>query len=460
METVPSSFRDPHGFLFIKDHTVFRQINSSYAPHYDHLISSGLFKNLTDNHYLIPHKEVDNSLAPSKKTAYKVIEPQQISMISYPYEWSFGMLKDAALLTLRIQEMALSYGMSLKDASGYNIQFIGAMPCFIDTLSFEKIDEKLKPWAAYNQFCSHFLAPLLLMTHSDLRLISLLKNYIDGIPLDLASKLLPLKSHLKGGPLVHIHMHSKMIGRYSDKKDGSSKEMKTTMNSLKGILDSLKSSITNLKLSSLKTEWGNYYEETNYSDTSFKKKEEMVSLLLDQIDVAGSKVLDLGANTGVFSDLAAKKAAYVVSADVDPVAVEKNYQRQKNVGSQNIHPLLIDLINPSPAIGWNNVERNTFYSRCNSKVVMALALIHHLAISNNLPLSKIASFFADLAPFLIIEFVPKSDSQAQRLLKAREDIFPNYSSEGFEEAFKSYFTVKKKETLAGTSRTLYLLERK
>ena len=460
METVPSSFRDPHGFLFIKDHTVFRQINSSYAPHYDHLISSGLFKNLTDNHYLIPHKEVDNSLAPSKKTAYKVIEPQQISLISYPYEWSFGMLKDAALLTLRIQEIALSYGMSLKDASGYNIQFIGATPCFIDTLSLEKIDEKLKPWTAYNQFCRHFLAPLLLMTHSDLRLISLLKNYIDGIPLDLASKLLPLKSHLKGGPLVHIHMHSKMIGRYSDKKDGSSKEMKTTMNSLKGILDSLKSSITNLKLSSLKTEWGSYYEETNYSDASFKKKEEMVSLLLDQIGVAGNKVLDLGANTGVFSDLAAKKAAYVISADVDPVAVEKNYQRQKNVGGQNIHPLMIDLTNPSPAIGWNNSERETFYNRCDAKVVMALALIHHLAISNNLPLSKIASFFAELAPFLIIEFVPKSDSQVQRLLQSREDIFPDYNAAGFERSFKNLFNIIKQEPLEGTERTLYLLERK
>ena len=236
--------------------------------------------------------------------------------------------------------------------------------------------------------------------------------------------------------------------------------MKTTMNSLKGILDSLKSSITNLKLSSLKTEWGSYYEETNYSDASFKKKEEMVSLLLDQIGVAGNKVLDLGANTGVFSDLAAKKAAYVISADVDPVAVEKNYQRQKNVGGQNIHPLMIDLTNPSPAIGWNNSERETFYNRCDAKVVMALALIHHLAISNNLPLSKIASFFAELAPFLIIEFVPKSDSQVQRLLQSREDIFPDYNAAGFERSFKNLFNIIKQEPLEGTERTLYLLERK
>ncbi len=461
MSISKSSFRDPDGFIFENNGKILRQINSSYASHYEHLISSGLYKKLTEARLLLPHKELDSHSSPAKETAWKTIEPEQIRQISYPYEWCFDMLKDAALLTLRIQEEALSCGMSLKDASAYNVQFTGTNPRFIDTLSFEKTDKNnLKPWVAYNQFCRHFLAPLYLMKHLDLRLDSLLNSYIEGVPIDLASKLLPLKTYLKPGALFHIHLHSRMIKKYAKKQQSSSKQVKTIMSSLRGIVDSLKSSVKHLKLPDSETEWGNYYEGTNYSKKSFDEKKNIVSSFLDVIDVRGHTVLDLGANRGVFSELAAQKKSYVVSADIDPVAVEKNYRFQRKKGCLNIHPLKLDIMNPSPAIGWNNRERESFLSRCRPKATMALAFIHHLAISNNLPLPNIASFFAHLSPFLIIEFVDKSDSQVQKLLSSREDIFQNYTREEFEGVFGKYFHIVDKKNIGGSMRTLYLLKSK
>ena len=234
----PGSFRDPNGFVFRKDGVIYRQVNASYADYYDLLMDSGLYQRLTDKGRLIPHAEEDIGLAQGKN-AYKIIRPEPVTFISYPYEWSFSQLRDAALLTLRIQREALKKGMILKDASAYNVQFIDGKPVFIDTLSFERY-EKGQIWVAYRQFCQHFLAPLVLAHYKDIRFIGLSRLYIDGIPLDLAASLLPRRSWLKMGVALHIHMHSRAQKRYADSAStAQTQARKLSRKSLDNIVNSL-----------------------------------------------------------------------------------------------------------------------------------------------------------------------------------------------------------------------------
>ncbi len=216
-EIVSASFRDPSGFVFKQDDEFHRQVNLAYKKDYDLLMSSGLYRQLSKAKALITHQELSLDLSPLLEIAYKIIKPQQLGFISYPYEWCFNQYKDAAILTLSIARRALEYGISLKDASAYNIQFLDGRPIFIDTLSFEAYQEGL-PWVAYKQFCQHFLAPLALMAKTDTRLSALMRNYIDGIPLDLASKLLPRSTKLNFGLATHIHFHAKSQEKYADQE--------------------------------------------------------------------------------------------------------------------------------------------------------------------------------------------------------------------------------------------------
>jgi 2-polyprenyl-3-methyl-5-hydroxy-6-metoxy-1,4-benzoquinol methylase len=419
-------------------------------------MESGLYRVLVDADLLIPHEEADIGCSISED-AYKVIAPEPVPFISYPYEWCFSQLKDAALATLEIQKRSLELGMSLKDCSAYNIQFFKGKALLIDTLSFESYSEG-EPWVAYRQFCQHFLGPLALMSYVDIRLNQLLRVYIDGVPLDLSSKLLPARTRAKLSLQSHIHMHAKYQKRYADKGVGKKKKRGVSRLALLGIIDSLESSVKALKWRPRGTEWGEYYDDTNYSSESFEQKKELVSRLLDK--TKAMSVWDLGANTGLFSRIASGKGMEVISFDIDPACVEKNYLECVKEGEANIIPLIMDLTNPSSSIGWANEERMSFLERGPVDTVLALALIHHLAISNNLPLGKVAGFFGKICRSLIIEFVPKEDSQVKRLLSTREDIFPNYTREGFERAFGEYFVIDEAVNTAETERTMYLMLRK
>lgn len=449
-----SSFRDPSGFVFKKQGIVYRQINENYKKDYNLLLDSNLFNTLVEKGFLVPSTEV--KIKPyCPKTAYKIIKPKQLSFISYPYEWSYSQLRDAAILTLNIQEKAIEHGMSLKDASAYNIQFEKGAPLFIDTLSFTKYQEG-EPWVAYRQFCKHFFAPLALMRFKDLSYNRFLATYIDGIPLQLASSNLPKRSWLSFSILSHIHLHARTENYYSTKTIQNEKKGKMSRNGLLGIINNLKSAIKSFGDPLEVREWTKYYQETNYSDKSFSKKKNIVQKHVKEINP--KLVWDLGANTGLFSRVAAEKSELVVSFDVDPTCVEINYRDCKKGSSSNILPLFQDLTNPSPAIGWGHSERASFLERGPVDLVMALALIHHLAISNNIPLEKLATFLANLCKFLIIEFVPKNDSQVQKLLLTREDIFPNYDVKGFEKAFLKYFTILNKNSISGSHRLIYLMK--
>ncbi|MGH8029108.1 MAG: class I SAM-dependent methyltransferase, partial [Arenimonas sp.] len=374
------------------------------------------------------------------------------------YEWSFGQLKDAALLTLDLQMRALAHGMSLRDASAYNVQFVGGRSVLIDTLSFEVLREG-RPWVAYGQFCRHFLAPLALMAKVDVRLSQLLRSHVDGVPLDLASRLLPWRTRLSPGLGLHLHLHARSQTRFSGETQGTSKVRAISLNQLRAITDSLASTVRGLDWRLGGTEWYDYYEaNNNYGDAGLKEKEKLVGEFLDQ--ARPKRVWDLGGNTGRFSRLAAARGAQAVTWDIDPGCVEANWRHVREHNETGVLPLLLDLTNPSPALGWAHAERDSVADRGPADVVMALGLIHHLAISNNVPLERIAEYLARVARKLIIEFVPKQDSQVQKLLATREDIFPGYDEAGFERALAAHFTVERKAPIPGTARTLYLAARK
>ena len=452
IDALPSSFRDPSGFLFERDGELYRQVNSSYKPHFDALMSSGLYDALVKAGLLVAHAD-SRVEAPSPEDAYKVIKPERIPFVSYPYEWCFSELKNAALATLEIQAKALDFGMTLKDASAYNIQWRDAKPVLVDTLSFERYEEG-RPWVAYRQFCQHFLAPLALMSRTDVRLSQLLRVYIDGVPLDLASGLLPWRTRLSLGLLTHIHTGAKFQARYAD-KPAKAEGRKMGRMGFMGLVDDLRSTVAKLEWRPAGTEWGDYYSDTNYSDAAFSHKARTVGEFLDA--ARPRTVWDLGANTGTFSRIASSKGAVTVAFDVDPAAVEKNYLECARKKDKNLLPLVADLANPSPSAGWHNRERMSLFERGPADVVMALALIHHLAISNNVPLSRLAEFFGEIAKGLIIEFVPKSDSQVRRLLATREDIFGGYDEPSFRRAFGTAFEVERRIAVEGSERTLWLM---
>ena len=449
-----SSFRDRSGFLFYYENEIYRIINFSYKKQYEKFMNSELYQKLEEKNLIITHSEIEN--LDIDCDYYKIIKPEKIPFISYPYEWSFSQLKDAALLTLRIQKAAMKYGMTLKDGSAFNIQFHNGHPIFIDTLSFE-IYEEGQIWKPYKQFCQHFLAPLALISKKDVRLNLLSKIFIDGIPIDLAAKLLPKTTFGNFGLMAHIHAHAKSQKHYED-KDAKIKQKTFSKRSFEGLIESLKSSIEKMAWNEDNTEWGDYYSDTNYTEKSFEEKKQFISLAIDQ--VKPKLVWDMGANTGVFSRLASTKGINTISYDIDPLAVEKNYLSSSQNSEQNILPLILDLTNPSSGIGWNHDERMSIMQRGPADMVFALALVHHLAISNNVPLNKLAEFFSQISKFLIIEFVPKSDSQVKRLLLTRDDIFENYDEKNFEIEFSKFFKIINSKKILDSERTIYIMENK
>jgi hypothetical protein len=432
-------------------------VNQAARPDYDALMGSGLYEELVADGLLIEHHEVE--LPGSSPDAYRILRPSELPLISYPYEWSFSQLKDAALTTIEIQKRALARGMSLRDASSYNMQFHDGRLVLIDTLSFEARQEG-RPWIAYRQFCQHFLAPLALMSYRDLRLNQLLRVYIDGVPLDLASALLPGRARTRIPLQLHIFSHAKAQLRGGDgRPSGSGKSPSISENALIGILDSLRKGVDGLEVGLTRSTWSDYYEEADhYSPETFEDKKKLVESLIDQI--APEQLWDLGANVGLFSRVASGKGIFTVAWELDPQCVERNYRDAKKEGQTKLLPLVLDLSNPSPGIGWANEERADLIGRGPVDAVMALALIHHLAIGNNVPLQLVAAYLARLSRHLIIEFVPKDDPKVQQLLASREDVFDDYSVEGFESAFGEQFTILSQIALTGSTRVLYLMESK
>jgi len=452
------SFRDPFGYVFTKGGVLYRRVEPAGAASYDLFMASGLKGELVRRGWLIDHVEVDPDPG-----AHRVLRPMRIPMVSWPYEWPFGALRAAALLTLDIAKCALEYGLALRDASAYNVQFLGARPVFIDTLSFGEYREG-EPWAAYGQFCRHFLAPLALMSFRDPRLGWLLRYGMDGLPLDLARDLLPWTARLRPGILVHIQLHSRYGGRRPRDCEAQIAQGRQALGArlskraLLGLMESLRSAVSSLFWTPSGTTWSEYYSRSNYTDDAMAAKERMVRDLVVRCPTR-AMVWDLGSNTGRMLAAALPDGSRGVALDSDAAAVESGWRDASGREDTGTLYLVQDLANPSPAQGWAQSEREGLVERGPADVVLALALVHHLAIGNNTSLRQVADLFARLGRHAIVEFVPKQDTQVTRMLAGREDIFADYDEAGFESAIRTRFEVVERAPIPGTCRSLWRLSR-
>lgn len=433
------------------DGELYRRVNPSFLEEFNRLHATGLYDALVKEGLLLRHEVVEepSAGAPGGIT----IRPERINFVSFPYEWSFSMLRDAALLTLRLAKTALRHGMILKDATPFNIQWHKGKFVFIDTLSFETYREA--PWIAYRQFCECFLGPLLIMHYSRKQLPELMLAWPDGIPVSITSSLLPGRSRFSLFTYLHIHLHA----RYARRKSASGKQpTHFPQKKLENLLNSLEALVRHIRLPEESSTWSHYYEEAATRQDYLGQKK---SIIEDWVSaLRPTSAIDLGANEGAFSALLAQRNIRTLAADFDPWCIDRLYRSLGQQKETLIQPMVLDLSNPSPAIGLNNRERDSFLSRASYDLALALALIHHLVIGKNIPLPMIASTFCGISKSLIIEFVPREDEKVKLMLENKEDIYMDYTQENFEKSFSAYFSIEKRQAVGTSGRTLYLMKNK
>jgi hypothetical protein len=446
----PSSFRDPSGFVFRANGQVYRQVNKQYAATYDRFMQSGLYEKLVAAKKLLPHQETGNNITGSED-CYKTLLPEQLQFISYPYEWCFDQLKDAALLVLDIVKESMAHGFILKDATPFNVQFHHGRPVWIDTLSFEAYDPH-KPWVAYRQFCECFLFPLYLGRYLKTDIHKTLSTYLEGIPVSLTARLLPMRSSLSLGVWLHVYLQGAVkAGHKPAAAQGFSKKK------LLNLVMHLEAIIGGFRGQRSGTTWSDYYDATILSHRYLTEKEKLFRQMLGGISF--STALDAGTNDGHFAKILAENGAEVIAIDNDPASINRLYDHISKNSITNILPLQVDVTQPSPALGYRNKERAAFFDRVHAELVSALALIHHLVLSKNIPLSSLGEFFAEITgKYLLIEFVPPDDPKVIELSKSRTALHP-YDVDTFEQSFAKHFRTLQKAQVPGTGRILYLMEK-
>lgn len=451
-----ASFRDPSGFMFHDGDTLRRVINPIYFPQYSKLTESGFFKTLIKNKLLISHQET------SVSEEQIVITPEKIPFITNPYEWGFEQYKQAALLTLKIQKFALSKGFILKDASSYNVTFHKGKPIFIDTLSFDFYEEGT-PWRAYKQFITHFLGPLVLAKYHGNEVFNMMQSFIDGIPVKIIASMLPKRTKLSSVLYPNIHLLAKMESKHSEDYKSETKIAKLSKKAQNNIISSLYNYIQKLSLKE-ESEWGEYYSKTNYDEAAFETKKNLIREWVTPLNP--KKLIDIGGNDGTFARTVQDIVQDIIVTDIDSNAVDYNFKQVLKNKEENMLPFVCDVLQPAPGIGFNNTERSSLINRLQEyapDVTMALALIHHITLSGNVPFEKSAAFFAKFSNNLIIEFPTREDSWVESLLvRKREFInhFDFYNKTNFENGYSTYFDLVKKEKVAGTKRILYLFKNK
>jgi SAM-dependent methyltransferase len=449
----PASFRDPAGLVFHREGIVYRQVHRAAAAAWGRLRASGFLDQLVADGLVLPVREVSLELRADDR-AVAVLQPEPLEFVSYPYEWTFGQLKDAALLTLEIQARALRAGFTLRDASPFNVQFHRGRPVLIDHLSLGILDPA-RPWIAYRQFCEGFLAPLALMAYRDPRLVLLGRPLIDGVPLELASRLLPRRTLLRPGLVAHLHAHARSQARFG--RLGGGPSLRTDRLRLEALVDHLQRTVAALRWEPRRGPWVGYAAGAPYPPEARAAKAAAVEEAVAHAEAR--RVWDLGANTGEFSRLAARRGAWVLALDADPAAVEVAYRSLRRDGETRILPLVVDLANPTPSLGWGSQERRGLLERANADLVLVLALVHHLVIGRNIPWDRVADLLARLARWALVEFVPPSDPMASRLLAGRDELATEYSEAAFLAAFAGPFSSVARWDLPGSSRRLYLFRR-
>ncbi len=460
MKREPSSYRDPDGYIAYINGDVHRCVlNKNAAILQDNY--QDFFKEAVSRGLLVPFTPA-NGDAPDGGALLK-LDP--VPLISYPYEWGFEQLKDAALLTLDICLLALDYGLTLKDATAFNAQQYKGRMIFIDHTSFEPSDNTL-PWRPYSQFCKHFLAPLWMISYRGFNANKHFCTHLDGIELSEACVALPFFARFKPAIFLHIYLHNYLINANKNKKSVSEREVlkkkaadgKKPVGNQKAYLEHLKRVVEGIKPPKYDTEWHDYYHNTNYDAGAFEEKEAIIEKA-----VSGKKykcVWDVGGNNGHFSRIISKHADMVVSMDIDYAAVDLNYRKNRKDNVTNSYPLVLDLSNPSPALGFANEERKKLEERSKPDMIVALAVIHHLTVTYNIPFQMLAEYFSSFGADVLLEFVDREDSQFQKLLTNKSDAYPHYTKEAFEAAFSTVFEIEGKTDMANKHRCLYSLKPK
>jgi len=460
----PESYRDPEGFVFFQGNRVFRALTKDGLASYQDFRQSSLCQWAEEGHWVIPSWDSEAAAAWAIAAKFPevagVIEQRRIPFISYPYEWSFDMLKDAAFHTLDLLLHSGHYGFTLKDATAYNVQFLGCRPIFIDVLSIAKYVPGT-PWAGYTQFCEQFLFPLALTAHRGVPFQHVLRSYPEGIPLHVMKPLLGGVGWRKAGMFKHVILQSFFqTGFQADTPvlKSSFQSLQFSLDHVTALVRAMKKVITRLHPSSSQRHWVGYSENRSYTAQEIEAKQRFVEKQLEYIQP--DSVWDLGCNTGEFSFIARQYADLVIAADADPESVNHLYRHCRQNGISGILPLVLDVTNPSPGLGWNNLNRQRFLDRGKPTVVFMLALLHHLCVTHNVPFEYIFHLLLVLeAKYVMIEFVPKSDPMVQKLLANREDVYPWYTLPAFEsEAFKHFSPLARHELPTG-KRVLYCLKR-
>jgi ribosomal protein L11 methylase PrmA len=457
------SFRDPSGHVYSITDRTFRTVNECAIDDYRSLRDTGFFRQLIDTGWLVESREVDESVLslPSGSKCRTVLEHSTLPFVSYPYEWSFSALKAAALLHLDLHVKALECGVTLSDASAYNVQFIGTRPIFIDILSFRRYQEG-EFWIGHRQFCEQFLNPLLLRAYFGISHNSWYRGGLEGITTADLNRLLPLwRKCLSWNAFTQIYLQSKMQSLAIARPRSALQAVKTRKlprTAFIGILTQLRNWIAKLLPSETsKTVWGNYATANSYTREEETAKRRFITEFIE--NTHSRLVWDLGCNTGDYSATAlAAGADYVVGFDFDQHALEMAFIRAQ-ADNLKFLPLFLDAANPSPDQGWNELERKGLLARAQADAIIALAFEHHLAIGRNIPLPQVVAWLCGLAPMGVIEFVRKDDPTIQQMLSLREDIFSDYSEEAFATALRRQARLVRKETVSSTGRRLYWYDR-
>lgn len=446
------SFRDRTNQIVYQNGRVLRLLTEEGKRNWQSLRSSQLFAREVGRK-LIETSESPLPPLPNKNGWVAALEHKMIPVISYPYEWCFGMLKDAALLQLELLHEALGQGLTIKDASAYNVQWLGASPVFIDIGSFESY-QRGSAWRAYNQFCRLFLFPLLLQGYRGIDFRPFLSYSLDGIDIQTMSKIFASPLTWRRGVFTHVILHSLLEAKTAGINPNQTSHNFFNEKIIQRNVSKLRAIISSLSLPAVKTTWGDYADSTpSYTTEEQDAKRSFISQVVAQRN--RELVVDLGSNTGVFAEIAAKNSNYVIAADFDHLAIEKGYQRLKLGDAKNILPLIINLSQPSPAIGWRNTERRSFFERIRPDLTFCLALIHHLVLGNNIPLSSVVEMLAELGGELVIEFVSKADKMSQIILQSRLDQHFDYDQAHFEDVLRKFYRIEHTQPLLGGNRILY-----
>jgi len=450
------SYRDKAARVVKKGTGYYRYIFQEYSAEYNHLMDSGLYKELTKKGLLIEHQEIEKDTNDPK--VYKLLQPTQIPFQSYPFEWSYTQWRKAILAYLRINHISLKYGMILKDASPYNFCLNGGQAVMFDTSSFMFFKENDK-WIAYRNFCEEFLSPVALMYYNGADWSKLTMANLRGMPLAFVSKQLPIKSWFNLTTLLNIHIHSKYSSHNLFENESIKKNKGFTLEKIK----SLQKMIFNTASGwhnpyRYRGHWTSYYENDIESYEYLKEKEAIIRKWLEKLKPIS--VLDLGANTGKFSFIATEYAEKVIALESDNGCVDLIENQKIKKGIKNLYPALMELTHMTSNIGLLHKEIKSIDTRAQSEMVLALAIVHHLYFSNQLSFEQIIELIKSCSlKYVIVEFIPISDNKTQNLLQNKKIDFANYNEESFLKVLQNRFCVKEIAQIQDSKRKLFLLEK-